>query len=232
MLYVLRLFVFSISAFAAFAAIASSMTHAGEPVHLQSVPERLMDSKPFWIERGTFQVDDTLLVVGVASQATMLEEARWKSLESAKDELADQSDRKWSGVETSDLYEEIEPDGTFTVWRLVSAKLIATTTLSVAGQMPEPTAERLPRSKTRYDYFTLSLMEKLCWMHSEADHYCAEVERQRKARAEWIATATPEKVAQLEAHEQAMRGESITVQKVGNKSVSPSAHRSIPPTKK
>jgi hypothetical protein len=205
MLYVLRLFVFSVAAFAAFAAIASSMTHA--EVHPQPVTERQADSKPLWIERGTVQVDDTLFVVGVASQVTTREEGRWKSLESAKDELDARSEKKWPDVETRDLYEEIEPDGTFTVWRLVSVKLVTTTTLSVADQMPKPTTEPLPRSKTRYDYFTLSLTEKLCRMHPEDDHYCDEAERQRKARAEWIATASPDKLVALLDHERQSQGQ-------------------------
>lgn len=205
--YVRRLVVLSVAAFAAFAAIASSMTHAGESVHPQSVTEQPPHSKPFWIERGTCQVDDTLFVVGVASQVTTREEGRWKSLESAKDELDERSDKEWSDVETRDLYEEIEPDGTFTFWRLVSVKLGTTTTLSVAGQIPEATAGPLPRSKTRYDYFTLSLMEKLCRMHPEADHYCAEAERQQTARAGWIATASPDKLVALLDHERQRQGQ-------------------------
>jgi len=205
--FCLRLVILSIAAFAAFAAIASSMTHAGEPVHPQSVTEGPAHNKPFWIERGTVQVDDNLFVVGVASQVTTREEGRWKSLESAKDELDERSDKKWLDVDTRDLYEEIEPDGTFTIWRLVSVKLVTTTTLSVAGQIPKPTDESLPRSKTRYDYFTLSLMEKLCRMHPEADSYCAEAERQQKARAEWIATASPDKLVALLDHERQKQGQ-------------------------
>jgi hypothetical protein len=101
-------------------------SYAGEPVLPPSVTERSTYSKPFWIEKTMFAVDDTLFVVGLATKATTLEEGRTRSLEAAKEELRGRSkslgEAKWQDVDTKDIYEERELDGTFTVWRLVSVK--------------------------------------------------------------------------------------------------------------
>lgn len=96
---------------------------AGTPLHSDV---RESTSRPFWIEKTMFVVDDTLFVVGLATKATTLEEGRAKSLEAAKEELRGRSkmigEAKWQDVDTKDIYEERESDGTFTVWRLVAVK--------------------------------------------------------------------------------------------------------------
>jgi hypothetical protein len=106
--------------------IGVSYSFAGEPVLPPSVSERPTFSKPFWIEKTMFVVDDTLFVVGLATKASTLEEGRARSLEAAKEELRGRSkmigEAKWQDVDTKDIYEEREPDGTFTVWRLVAVK--------------------------------------------------------------------------------------------------------------
>jgi hypothetical protein len=104
----------------------SSLALAGEAVFPPSVTERPSFSKPFWIDRSMFVSGDSLFIVGLATKAPTLEEGRTRSLESAKAELRGRSkalaEAQWQDVDTKELYEEKEPDGTFTVYRLVSVK--------------------------------------------------------------------------------------------------------------
>lgn len=96
-----------------------------------------------------FTVDDRLFVVGVATKATTLEAGRLRSLEIAKGELRGRSkalgEARWQELETSDIYEEREADGTFTIYRLASVKTHGYTALVLDPEQSKEVAKILAR---------------------------------------------------------------------------------------
>jgi hypothetical protein len=90
-------------------------------------------SRPFWTEKTSFIEGDELFVVGVASHMRTMEEGRQKAFQHGKLELmnfAQVTDLEARGltIETQMTYEETNPDGTVTVFRLLRvpvAKLLA-----------------------------------------------------------------------------------------------------------
>ena len=91
------------------------------------------NKRPFWTEKSAFIEGKDLLVVGVASRAITEEEGRLKAFENGKVELmnyAQITDLEAQGlvIETQMTYEEANPDGTVTVFRLLQVpfdKLVA-----------------------------------------------------------------------------------------------------------
>lgn len=90
-------------------------------------------NRPFWTEKTSFIEGDELFVVGVASHIHAPEEGRQKAFDHGKLELmnfAQVTDLEARGliIETQMTYEETNPDGTVTVFRLLRvpvAKLVA-----------------------------------------------------------------------------------------------------------
>ncbi|WP_447973688.1 hypothetical protein [Nitrospira sp. Kam-Ns4a] len=91
------------------------------------------DAHPFWTEKSSFLEGDDLFVVGVASNVRTVEEGRQLAFERGKTELMNYAqvsslDAQGLLIETQMTYEEPNPDGTLTVFRLLRvpvAKLLA-----------------------------------------------------------------------------------------------------------
>ena len=82
------------------------------------------ESRPFWAEKSAYIEGEDLFVVGVASKAKSLEEGRQQAFERGKIELmnfAQVATLEAQGlvIETQMTYEEVNPDETFTVFRLL-----------------------------------------------------------------------------------------------------------------
>ena len=91
------------------------------------------DARPFWTEKSSFIEGEELFVVGVASKARTVEEGRRQAFEQGKVELmnfAQITSLEAQGlvIETQMTFEEPNPDGTVTVYRLLrvpAAKLVS-----------------------------------------------------------------------------------------------------------
>lgn len=93
-----------------------------------SVSARTNDQRPFWTEQSSYIQGDELYVVGVASHAHSLEEGRQLAFEHARLELlnfAPGANLADDGLtfQTQMTYEELNPDGTVTVFRLLRTPL-------------------------------------------------------------------------------------------------------------
>lgn len=85
-------------------------------------------SRPFWTEKSAFIEGEDLFVVGIASKARTPEEGRRRAFEHGKIELMDfaqLTDIEGRGmfIETQMTYEEVNSDGTFTIFRLLRVPL-------------------------------------------------------------------------------------------------------------
>lgn len=97
------------------------------------------ESRPFWTEKSAFIEGDDLVVVGVASRARTVEEGRRQAFEQGKVELmnyAQITSLEVPGlvIETQMTFEELNDDGTVTVYRLLrvpAKKLVAIQDLQV-----------------------------------------------------------------------------------------------------
>ncbi|MBX3306363.1 MAG: hypothetical protein KF751_09990 [Nitrospira sp.] len=83
-------------------------------------------NRPFWTEKSSFIEGDELFVVGVASRARTIEEGRRQAFEQGKLELmnfAQITSLEAQGlvIETQMTFEELNADGTVTVYRLLRA---------------------------------------------------------------------------------------------------------------
>jgi len=97
----------------------------GVPIHSDLQETR---SKPFWLDRATFQHEGYLFAVGIASRVASLEEGRARALEAAHHELEAVKGVdvvKEKVIETKEVFEVREQDGTYSVWRLVMVRLNA-----------------------------------------------------------------------------------------------------------
>lgn len=91
------------------------------------------DNRPFWTEKSSFIEGEDLFVVGVASRARTVEEGRKQAFENGKLELMNVAqvtslEARGLLIETQMTYEQPNPDGTVTVYRLIrvpAAKLVA-----------------------------------------------------------------------------------------------------------
>jgi hypothetical protein len=130
-----------------------TLTLAGQPVFPPSVTERPSWSKPFWIDKTIFVIEDNVYVVGVATKALSLEEGRRRSFESAKAELRGRSkalaEAQWQDVATVDLYEEKETDNTFTTYRLIVVKAHGYSPLVLAPSQGDELAKILARIESK-----------------------------------------------------------------------------------
>ncbi len=82
------------------------------------------DGRPFWTEKSSFIEGDDLFVVGVASNSKTVEEARKQAFENGKLELMNFAqvtslEARGLVVETQMTFEEPQPNGTVTVYRLL-----------------------------------------------------------------------------------------------------------------
>ncbi len=80
------------------------------------------DNKPFWTEKSSYVEGGYIFGVGVSMNKKSLEEARKASFKAGAWEIANYaqlSDTTMLFVETQMNYDELNKDGTYTVWRLV-----------------------------------------------------------------------------------------------------------------
>lgn len=82
------------------------------------------DGRPFWTEKSSFIEGDDLFVVGVSSNSKTVEEARKQAFENGKLELMNFAqvtslEARGLVVETQMTFEEPQPNGTVTVYRLL-----------------------------------------------------------------------------------------------------------------
>ena len=124
------------------------------------------ENQPFWTEKSAFVEGDDLFVVGVATKARSVEEGRKQAFEQGKIELMNYAqitslEAQGLVIETQMTYEEPNPEGTVTVYRLLFvpvAKLVA-----IQGRLNEQTrAQEQSLEKTRQELIALqrSLIEK------------------------------------------------------------------------
>jgi hypothetical protein len=124
------------------------------------------ERRPFWTEKSAFVEGDDLFVVGVATKARSVEEGRKQAFEQGKIELMNYAqitslEAEGLVIETQMTYEEPNPEGTVTVYRLLrvpAAKLVA-----IQGRLNEQArAQEQVLEKTRQELSALqrSLIEK------------------------------------------------------------------------
>ena len=124
------------------------------------------ENQPFWTEKSAFVEGDDIFVVGVATKARSFEEGRKQAFEQGKIELMNYAqitslEAQGLVIETQMTYEEPNPEGTVTVYRLLrvpAAKLVA-----IQGRLNEQArAQEQSLEKTRQELNALqrSLIEK------------------------------------------------------------------------
>ena len=94
--------------------------------------------RPFWTEKSAFLEGEDLFVVGVASHARTLEEGRQQAFERGKIELMNYAqvttlEAQGLIIETQMTYEEVNEDGTATVFRLLRVPVLRL--LEIQGQL-------------------------------------------------------------------------------------------------
>ena len=94
--------------------------------------------RPFWTEKSAFLEGEDLFVVGVASHAHTLEEGRQQAFERGKIELMNYAqvttlEARGLIIETQMTYEEVNEDGTATVFRLL--RVPVQRLLEIQGQL-------------------------------------------------------------------------------------------------
>ena len=113
------------------------------------------ENQPFWTEKSAFVEGDDLFVVGVATKARSFEEGRKQAFEQGKIELMNYAqitslEAQGLVIETQMTYEELNPEGTVTVYRLLrvpAAKLVA-----IQGRLNEQArAQEQSLEKTRQE---------------------------------------------------------------------------------
>ena len=113
------------------------------------------ENQPFWTEKSAFMEGDDLFVVGVATKARSFEEGRKQAFEQGKIKLMNYAqitslEAQGLVIETQMTYEEPNPEGTVTVYRLLrvpAAKLVA-----IRGRLNEQArAQEQSLEKTRQE---------------------------------------------------------------------------------
>jgi len=107
--------------------------------------------RPFWTEQSTFIQGEELFLVGIATNARTPEEGRRVAFENGKLELMNyaqlrSSDLKGLLIETQMTYEELNPDGSYNVFRLLKVAL-SSVQASQANRPPPSGAEGEKQSK-------------------------------------------------------------------------------------
>jgi len=123
-------------------------------------------SRPFWAEKTSFIEGDELFVVGVASHIRALEEGRQKAFEHGKLELmnfAQVTDLEAHGliIETQMTYEEMNSDGTITVFRLL--RVPVATLVAVQGKLQAQSRaqeQALDQARQEISQLQTTLLEK------------------------------------------------------------------------
>lgn len=124
------------------------------------------ENQPFWTEKSAFVEGDDLFVVGVATKARSFEEGRKQAFEQGKIELMNYAqitslEAQGLVIETQMTYEEPNPEGTVTVYRLL--RVPAVKLLAIQGRLNEQTrGQEQALDKTRQELIALqrSLIEK------------------------------------------------------------------------
>lgn len=83
-------------------------------------------NRPFWTEKSSYVEGEVLYAVGVATQAKTQEEGRQGAYEHGKKEVsnfAQVTDMSGLNIETQMTFEEINPDGTRNVFRLLKVDM-------------------------------------------------------------------------------------------------------------
>ncbi len=83
-------------------------------------------SKPFWLEKVSFVHEGDIFAVGVSYRAHVIAQGRLEAFEAGKRELErffNDSRPSLGEVRTVDLYEEVNLDGSFNVYRLLSVPI-------------------------------------------------------------------------------------------------------------
>lgn len=105
-------------------------------------------NRPFWTEKSSFIEGDDLFVVGVASKARTVEEGRQQAFEQGRIELmnfAQVTSLEAQGfvIETQMTFEEANPDGTMTVYRLLRVPVLKL--LAIQARIQDQTAAQKRR---------------------------------------------------------------------------------------
>jgi hypothetical protein len=124
------------------------------------------ENQPFWTEKSAFVEGDDLFVVGVATKARSFEEGRKQAFEQGKIELMNYAqitslEAQGLVIETQMTYEEPNPEGTVTVYRLL--RVPAAKLLAIQGRLNEQArGQEQALEKTRQEIIALqrSLIEK------------------------------------------------------------------------
>jgi hypothetical protein len=80
-------------------------------------------SKPFWLDKAAFVHDGSVFAVGISQRSRTLTDGRLESFDRGKRELENFfNGNKLASIQvrTLDIYEEVNSDGTFNVYRLLS----------------------------------------------------------------------------------------------------------------
>lgn len=120
-------------------------------------------ARPFWIERSAFVHENCLFAVGIASDAKTPEAGRLTALETAKQELQSFLKRLSSEmIETKDTYEELNSNGSYTVYRLVMIPLT---------DLPEVVIADIEREARKHEAENRRKVEtaKQLWLKEKAD---------------------------------------------------------------
>ena len=134
--------------------LSASALHAGR------------ESRPFWTEKSAFVEGDDLFVVGVATKARSVEDGRKQAFEQGKIELMNYAqitslEAQGLVIETQMTYEETNPEGTVTIYRLL--RVSAAMLVAIQGRLNEQArAQEQSLEKTRQELIVLqrALIEK------------------------------------------------------------------------
>lgn len=135
-------------------------------------------TRPFWTEKSAFIEGDDLFVVGVASKARTVEEARKQAFEQGKTELMNYAqitslEAQGLVIETQMTFEEPNPDGTVTVYRLLrvpASKLVAIQgRVQAQSRLQEQTLEQSRKE-------LLAIQQSLAQKQQDLDKRSREIE--------------------------------------------------------
>lgn len=153
-------------------------------VFLLLVPESALaaGSRPFWTEKSAFIEGEDLFVVGVATKTRSAEEGRQQAFQHGKVELMNYAqvmnlEAKGLVIETQMTYEEIDLDGSVTVFRLL--RVPVEKLREIQGRLQaQSKAQELALEQTRRELSTIQ--ETLTKKQRELDMKAREMEETMK----------------------------------------------------
>lgn len=175
-------------------------------------------NRPFWTEKSAFVEGEDLYVVGIASRSQTVEEGRLKAFEQGKVELMNYAqltglEAKGLVIETQMTFEEEQPDGTVTVFRLL--KVPAMRLLELQGRLRSKTAVQqaaLERAvaQTAAALKTLEQRQKaLSEQQHKLEALSQELEGQIQARERTVTT--------LKRDEERLKQQQLDVEKIARR---------------